>query len=72
MFFTFSVLLYAVLLLNLEIIVCTIIKKDLVISLAYKMAVFIDFRLYEVAFITENVKRPINIVQFVCWFFKEF
>ena len=64
-FFTFSVFFGAIFLFNFEVIIRTVIIKDLVISLSKIMAVFIDFCLDEVTFSPKDIQCPVHIMEFV-------
>ena len=71
MLLAFSVFLVAVFLLDFEIIVCTVIIQDLVVALCDEAAVFVDFRLNEVALLGEYRQRSVDIMHFICGRFQK-
>ena len=49
-----------------KIVVCTVIIQDLVVALCDEAAVFVDFRLNEVALLGEYRQRSVDIMHFIC------
>ena len=58
--FAFPIFFTAIFLLALKVIICTVIIKDLVVSAAKKMTVFVNIRLDHITFISENIQCTIN------------
>ena len=71
MFFALSIFFTAIFLLDLKVIIRTVIIKDLVVSAAKEMTVFVNIRLDHITFISENIQCTVNIVQLIGWTFQK-
>ena len=58
--FAFPIFFTAIFLLALKVIIRAVIIKDLVVSAAKKMTVFVNIRLDHITFISENIQCTIN------------
>ena len=70
--FGFAVFFVTIFLLQLKIVIRTVVIEDLIIAFSKKVAVFIYFRLDKIAFIAQNIKSPVYIMQLIRRFFQKF
>jgi peroxiredoxin family protein len=68
-FFAFSVFFLPILLFDFKKIIGAVIIENLIISLSHAVAVFVDFGLDKITFLSENIQSTIHIVKPIGWFF---
>ena len=72
MFFAFAIFFVTIFLFKLKIIVCAIVIEDLIVAFSKQMAVLIHFWLDKIAFISQNIKSTVYIVQLIRRLFQKF
>ena len=67
MFFAFAILFITVFLFNLEIVVCTVVIKNLIVSVPQKKTVLVNFSLDKIALFCKDRKRTVDIMKLIGW-----
>ena len=64
-FLTLTILLNAILLLNLEVIIRAVIVKNLIVALHQQVTVLVYLGLNEIDFVPDDFKGTVNIMKFI-------